>query len=652
MKIILVHNTYQQPGGEDVVFEQERQLLSTSGHEVATYVRSNHENDSSSLIDRISLAKRTIWASDTRQEFAALLRRQRPDVVHVHNSFMRISPSIYSACREAGVPVVQTLHNYRLLCPAAILYRDGHVCEDCLEHGLRQGVRHGCYRDSRSATGAVALMLATHRRMRTWTRDVNCYITLTDFARQKFIAAGFPADKIFVKPNFVAQDPGRGGERGSYALFVGRLSSEKGLATLFSAWEQLSPQIPLSIVGDGPMRAELEKQLASRNLPSICFRGRLPSERVASAIHGARFLIFPSEWYEGFPMTLAESFACGVPVICSRLGAMREIVEDGQTGLHFTPGDAEDLAKKVQWAWNHPEEIERMGEAARREYERKYTAEKNYPRLMEIYQEAISRNERRSVAKVHDSLPQFNLLGVRVHALQIPDVVSWMEAAIADRSRCRFLSATGMHGITEAQHDPQFKEILNAADLVVPDGMPLVWAARHHKLSLRRRVYGPELTETFCRVTGARYRHFFYGGAPGVAEHLGEVLHERYGIQVAGSYSPPFRPLTDAEEITVREMIESAKPDVLWVGLSTPKQERWMYAHRHTLAVPLLMGVGAAFDFHTGRVKQAPSWMQENGLEWLFRLVQEPRRLWRRYLIYGSQFAWNVSLELIGLKKF
>jgi N-acetylglucosaminyldiphosphoundecaprenol N-acetyl-beta-D-mannosaminyltransferase len=256
------------------------------------------------------------------------------------------------------------------------------------------------------------------------------------------------------------------------------------------------------------------------------------------------------------------------------------------------------------------------------------------------------------VTNLQDSLPQFNLLGVRVHALQIPEVVAWMEAAIADRSRCRFLSATGMHGVTEAQHDPQFKEILNAADLVVPDGMPLVWAARHHRFPLRRRVYGPELTETFCRETGAKYRHFFYGGASGVPEHLAEVLHERYGVRVAGCYSPPFRPLTGAEEITVREMIESAAPDVLWVGLSTPKQERWMHAHRHALAVPLLRGVGAAFDFHTGRVKQAPAWMRENGLEWLFRLVQEPRRLWRRYLIYGSQFAWNVSLELIGLKKF
>lgn len=652
MKILLVHNVYQQPGGEDVVFEQERQLLSSFGHEVLTYVRSNHENEGSSLIDRIGLAKRTVWASDTRQEFAALLRRERPDVVHVHNTFMRISPSIYSACREARVPVVQTLHNYRLVCPAAILYRDGHPCEDCLEHSLWQGVRHGCYRDSRAATGAVALMLAAHRTARTWTRNVDRYITLTDFARRKFIDAGLPAGKISVKPNFVARDPGRRKDRGSYALFVGRLSPEKGLATLLSAWEKLPQQIPLSIVGDGPMRPGLEERSASRSLSAVCFRGRLPHEQIVGAIHGARFLIFPSQWYEGFPMTIAESFACGVPVICSRLGAMREIVEDGRTGLHYTPGDPEDLAKKVQWAWDHPEELERMGEAARKEYETKYTAEKNYPQLMEIYQQAISRDDRLGVTKPHVSIPQFNLLGVRVHALQIPEVVTWMEAAIADRSRCRFLSATGMHGVTEAQHDPQFKEILNAADLVVPDGMPLVWAARRHKLPLRRRVYGPELTETFCRVTGAKYSHFFYGGAPGVAEHLGEVLQERYGIRVAGCYSPPFRPLTGAEEITVREIIESAKPDVLWVGLSTPKQERWMYAHRNVLAVPLLMGVGAAFDFHTGRVKQAPAWMQENGLEWLFRLVQEPRRLWRRYLIYGSQFAWNVSLELIGFKKF
>jgi N-acetylglucosaminyldiphosphoundecaprenol N-acetyl-beta-D-mannosaminyltransferase len=246
-------------------------------------------------------------------------------------------------------------------------------------------------------------------------------------------------------------------------------------------------------------------------------------------------------------------------------------------------------------------------------------------------------------------VPEFNVLGVRVHAIQIPDVVKWMESTIVANSCRRFLAATGMHGITEALHDPQFRTVLNEADLVVPDGMPLVWSARTHGFMLKRRVYGPELMETFCRETGAKYRHFFYGGAPGVPEKLAKVMGERHSIRIAGSWSPPYRPLTDAEEIQLKEMIASAAPDVLWVGLSTPKQERWMHSHRNALAVPLMMGVGAAFDFHTGRVKQAPKWMQEKGLEWLFRLIQEPRRLWRRYLINGGEFIWNMTMDKLGL---
>jgi N-acetylglucosaminyldiphosphoundecaprenol N-acetyl-beta-D-mannosaminyltransferase len=209
-----------------------------------------------------------------------------------------------------------------------------------------------------------------------------------------------------------------------------------------------------------------------------------------------------------------------------------------------------------------------------------------------------------------------------------------------------------MHGVTEARNDSAFKEILNAAGLVVPDGMPLVWLGRHCGFPLQRRVYGPELMRTFCRETGPKYRHFFYGGAPSLADELAAVMHREYGIQVAGTYSPPFRPLTEEEDAQLVALIEAASPDVLWVGLSTPKQERWMYGHKDKFSVPVLLGVGAAFDLNTGRLRQAPRFMRENGLEWLFRLLAEPRRLWRRYLIGGSAFLWHVSLELTGLKDF
>jgi N-acetylglucosaminyldiphosphoundecaprenol N-acetyl-beta-D-mannosaminyltransferase len=247
----------------------------------------------------------------------------------------------------------------------------------------------------------------------------------------------------------------------------------------------------------------------------------------------------------------------------------------------------------------------------------------------------------------------FRVLGVRVHAVQIPDAVRRMEEWIAQRDGCRYVAVTGMHGVTEAQHDSEFKTILNTAGLVVPDGMPLVWIGRRHGFDLRRRVYGPELMATFCEHTASKgYRHFFYGGAPGVADDLASQFVSRFsGALVVGTYSPPFRALTPEEDREIIHAIEGAQADIVWVGLSTPKQERWMYEHRDRLNVPVLVGVGAAFDFHTGRVAQAPAWMGDHGLEWLFRLSVEPRRLWRRYLVYGAEFAALVLLELLGRKK-
>jgi len=248
--------------------------------------------------------------------------------------------------------------------------------------------------------------------------------------------------------------------------------------------------------------------------------------------------------------------------------------------------------------------------------------------------------------------PSFRVLGVKVSAVQIPDAIQWMERWIAAEPVTHYVAVTGMHGVTEAQTDAGFKKILNQADLVVPDGMPLVWLSHRHGFHLKRRVYGPELMETFCRETGVKYSHFFYGGADGVAEDLANQLRQRSGIRVAGVYCPPFRPLTEQEQANVIAQIQDAKPDVLWVGLSTPKQERWMDAFKDRIRVPVLLGVGAAFDLNSGRLQQAPRWMRENGLEWLFRLLAEPKRLWRRYLVQGSKFAWLVSLELSGLRNF
>jgi N-acetylglucosaminyldiphosphoundecaprenol N-acetyl-beta-D-mannosaminyltransferase len=261
---------------------------------------------------------------------------------------------------------------------------------------------------------------------------------------------------------------------------------------------------------------------------------------------------------------------------------------------------------------------------------------------------------RTHVAQMFGSESYYRVLGVRVIALQIPDVVAQMEKWIRHRDGCHSIAATGMHGTVEAQHDPSFKEVLNSTDLVVPDGMPLVWLGRRRGHHLPRRVYGPDLMLEFCEKTaGRRYRHFFCGGEPGVPELLAESLKRRFPtMEVCGTFSPPFRSLGPEEDQEIVTTISRAAPDVLWVGLGTPKQERWMYEHRDKLRVPVLVSVGAAFDLLSRRRIQAPGWMREHGLEWLFRLLQEPRRLWRRYLIDGARFVAYLGLDSLRLKSF
>jgi glycosyltransferase involved in cell wall biosynthesis len=385
--VLLLHNHYQQPGGEDEVFAAEGALLEACGHRVLRHVL---HNDSVAEMRRPALAKATVWNSVVYREIRALIRRDRPQVAHFHNTFPLISPAAYYAARAEGVPVVQTLHNYRLLCPNALFFRDGGVCEDCLGKMVPwPGVAHACYRASRSSSAVVAAMLTAHRTLGTWKAAVDSYITLTEFARQKFIQGGLPAEKIIVKPNFVHPDPGSGQGRGRYFLFVGRLSQEKGVDTMLAAWKRLGEKVPLKIVGDGELAPEVAE--AAERLNEVEWMGRQPKERVLALMKDARALIFPSVWYEGFPMVIAEAYAVGLPVIASNLGSMSSLIDHGHTGLHLHPSDPDDLAAQVEWVSMHPAELRRMREEARREFEAKYTAERNYKYLMDIYRAVVER---------------------------------------------------------------------------------------------------------------------------------------------------------------------------------------------------------------------------------------------------------------------
>jgi glycosyltransferase involved in cell wall biosynthesis len=389
MKILSVHNSYQTPGGEDQVFAQETDLLRGHGHQVLLYQASNDQiKDKAPLV----LLGNTIWNRQTHHELRTLMHQENPDIVHVHNTFPVISPAAYYAANEEGIPVVQTLHNYRPLCPAATLFRDGHVCEDCLGKRVPwRGVMHGCYRSSRLATASTAAMLATHNYKQTWNQSVAAYIALTDFARSKFIEGGFPAEKIFVKPNFVQTDPGPGDGQGNYALFAGRLTPEKGISTLLQAWRTIGTDFRLQIAGDGPLASEVEQ--ACREMKNVTWLKWLPRTEILQRMKRASVLILPSTWYEGFPMTLAEACAVGLPAIASKLGSMESIVDHQRTGLLFKAGSASALVEALQWWDKHPAEAALMRTQARLEYETKYTPESNYAQLFSIYESVLNRSE-------------------------------------------------------------------------------------------------------------------------------------------------------------------------------------------------------------------------------------------------------------------
>ncbi|HET7551495.1 MAG TPA: glycosyltransferase family 4 protein [Gemmatimonadaceae bacterium] len=379
--VLILHNYYQQPGGEDEVFATEARLLEERGH---TVVRYTVHNDSISGRGGARLALDTMWNRDSYRALREVIRGERPDIVHSHNTFPLISPAAYYAAHAEGVPVVQTLHNYRLFCVNAQFYRDGRPCEDCLGRPLAwPGVLHSCYRSSRPASAVTATMLAVHRGMGTWKNRVSRYIALTDFAREKCIAGGLPAERVVVKPNFVHPDPGAGDGEGGYALFVGRLSPEKGVLTLLRAWERAGALLPLKVVGDGPLAEQVRE--AARCNPAIEYVGRKAPAEVIDLIGSALCMVCPSEWYEGFPRVVVESLARGTPIIAARIGSLADVVDDGRTGMHFEPGDSDDLVTRLERFRADEGARTVMRHAARAEFLASYTADVNYEKLMEIY---------------------------------------------------------------------------------------------------------------------------------------------------------------------------------------------------------------------------------------------------------------------------
>jgi glycosyltransferase involved in cell wall biosynthesis len=384
MNILMLHNSYQFHGGEDESFQAEARMLKDAGHTVETI---HVKNENVEGFGAIGVALGAIWSKKSYDMVDEKMRERAYDVMHVQNFFPLLSPSVYAAAKKHRVAVVQTLRNYRLLCPSTVLYRDGKICEDCLHKTVKYpGVLRGCYRGSTLSTAAVAAMTAFHALKGTWRNDVDLYISLTEFSRQKFIEAGFAAEKIVVKSNFVHPDPGPGEGGGGFLLFAGRLTQEKGVETLLAAWERVKAAGRLKIVGEGPLEAKVEAFCRAHD--NAEWLGQKSPGEVKELMGEATALIFPSECYETFGRVAIESFAKGTPVIVSMLGGRATFVKDGATGLRFRAADPADLAAKLDWALEHAEEMRAMRPAARACYEAKYTAKENCHALIRAYQMA------------------------------------------------------------------------------------------------------------------------------------------------------------------------------------------------------------------------------------------------------------------------
>jgi glycosyltransferase involved in cell wall biosynthesis len=386
MKILTVHNRYRIRGGEDESHDLEVALLRSRGLEVYDYIEDNRNLNGNFPI---AAGIKVFWNQQAYSSVRKLIREHRFDVMKVDNLFPIISPSVFHAAADEGVPVVQTIRNFRGMCVDGVLFREESICEECVGKPIAlPGIVHACYRNSRLQSSLVTFSNLAHRSVFKSHKYVSAFIAASQFMRTMLIRMGNPADFIHVKPNFIS-DSGEGSGEGGFALYVGRLTREKGVLTLLSAWERLQGRMELKIVGDGPLSDEVRQRSAA--IPGVEYLGRKPLPKVSAKMGEAKVLIFPSEWYETFGRTIVEAYAKGTPVISANLGAMKELVVDGETGLLFKPGDVNDLVEKIDWACANPESMKAMRAKARAKYLDEFTESRNFEIFMRIFESAIVR---------------------------------------------------------------------------------------------------------------------------------------------------------------------------------------------------------------------------------------------------------------------
>lgn len=625
MKILLIHTFYGQSGGEDQVFKNECDLLSHAA-EPKQLCFDNGGNKVQILLKFI-LGPFNIFSLS---RFKSAIKEDRPDVIHIHNWHFAASPILIRAAKKLKIPVVVTLHNYRLLCPSATLFHNGQLFTESLHEKFPwKAIANKVYRNSRLQTFWLAGITYWHKKLKTW-QGVDRYITLNEFSKELFLKSdlNLNEDQIDVKSNFVTDSGCSVKDRENYYLYVGRLSPEKGVPTLLAAFSNTGYE--LRIVGDGPLRKDVE-QFDKEN-SNISYLGSRSNEEIRGLMKNASALIFPSIWYEGMPMTILEAFSTGTFVIGSKLGAMESLITHEYNGYLFTPGDIRALRSNIaEWEALDPLSKSIKSINARRTYENHYTPEDNLDKLLRIYNSAI------------DTIVSDNPKQVPEKKTMVMDFPVFN--ASLDKIELRqktVINTINQYSYVMTTKDPVFKEALMTSDVLLPDGVGMTFASRFLNGVKIKKIAGAELHEFLLTTLQKEAGCCFYlGSSESTLSKIKAHVNKEYPAISVKTFSPPFKKeFSEEDNHQMIEEINKVKPDVLFIGMTAPKQEKWAYYHHKYVDAQVICAIGAVFDFYAGTIKRPSQFWIDMKMEWFVRLLNEPGRMWKRYLYYGPYFMY------------